>query len=92
MQTIKAITVDFTFGDKSYKFSCPFNQLDRNYEDESYAYFLHRIPETRYGLFEMNILKDYEGGHLQEHGYVSVYSNMDNVKPDKLIDAHIKFM
>ena len=65
--------------------------LDRNYDDEGYAYFLESMPNTEDGLFEINILKANEdGGNLIEDGYVSVYSSSDQVMPVDIVDAVIK--
>ncbi len=91
MKIIKNIVADFTFEGKLYTLTCPYKVLDRNYDDESYAYFLKRIPKTRFGLFEINILKDEVSGAMLEQGYVSVYPDMDDVMPDRLVDAKIMF-
>lgn len=87
--TIKA---NFTFGDDSYTFSRSLVSLDRNYDDESYAYFIEPIPDTNNGIFEINILKDRENsGELIEKGYASIYSGSDQVMPDLIVDTVIKF-
>lgn len=76
----------------NYKYTCPYNELDRNYDDENYAYFLKSIPNTECGLFEINILKDKETELMIEEGYVAAYSVPEQAAPDTLIDASIAFV
>ena len=76
----------------NYKYTCPYNELDRNYDDENYAYFLKDIPNTECGLFEINILKDKETELMIEEGYVAAYSVPEQAAPDTLIDASIAFV
>lgn len=76
----------------NYKYTCPYNELDRNYDDEHYAYFLKSIPNTECGLFEINILKDKETELMIEEGYVAAYSVPEQAAPDTLIDASIAFV
>lgn len=52
------IQAEFIYNGVNYQYTCLYNQLDRNYDDENYAYFLKNIPNTECGLFEINILKD----------------------------------
>ena len=40
------ILVEFVYEGLNYKYVCPYNKLDRNYDDEGYAYFLEKIPNT----------------------------------------------
>lgn len=85
------IQASFIFDKIPYVFSRPIDSLDRNYDDEGYAYFLESMPNTEDGLFEINILKANEdGGNLIEDGYVSVYSSSDQVMPVDIVDAVIK--
>lgn len=82
----------FEYDGANYKYTCPYNELDRNYDDESYAYFLKSIPNTECGLFEINILKDKETELMIENGYVAIYSAPEQAAPDTLIDASIAFV
>lgn len=82
----------FEYGGTKYQYTCPYNQLDRNYDDESYAYFLERIPNTECGLFEINIIKEEETNLMLEDGYVAIYSAPEQGAPDTLIDASIAFV
>ena len=50
------IQATFDYEGTMYQYTCPYNELDRNYDDENYAYFLKSIPNTECGLFEINIL------------------------------------
>ena len=82
----------FVFDNVLYSFERSSELLDRNYDDEGYAYFLERIPETEDGLFEINIFKNAEiDGELLENGYVSIYSSSEQVMPDRIIGSMIKF-
>lgn len=86
------IRASFTFENVSYVFSRSLFSLDRNYDDESYAYFLESIPNASNGIFEINILKNKENsGKLIEEGYASIYSSSDQVMPDLIVDTVIKF-
>lgn len=82
----------FEYEGVNYKYTCPYNQLDRNYDDENYAYFLKNIPNTECGLFEINIQKDKETELMIENGYVAIYSAPEQAAPDTLIDASIAFV
>ena len=64
------IQAEFIYEGVNYKYTCPYNELDRNYDDEHYAYFLKDIPNTECGLFEINILKDKETELMIKEGYV----------------------
>ena len=86
------IQATFEYEGVNYKYTCPYNELDRNYDDEHYAYFLKDIPNTECGLFEINILKDKEIGLMIEEGYVTAYSAIEQAAPDTLIDALIAFV
>lgn len=82
----------FTFRGVSYTFTRSLSSFDRNYDDESYAYFLERIPNTEDGLFEINVVKDWDnGGELVEVGYTSIYSSSDHAMPDHIVSTEIKF-
>ena len=83
------IQANFIFDNVLYSFERSSELLDRNYDDEGYAYFLERIPETEDALFEINIFKNAEVG--LECGYVSIYSSSEQVMPDRIIDSEIKF-
>lgn len=86
-----SIQASFIFDKVPFIFSRPIDSLDRNYDDEGYAYFLEAIPNTEDGLFEINVLKDDEdGGNLIEDGYVSVYLSSDQVMPDDIVDSVIR--
>lgn len=76
----------------NYKYTCPYNELDRNYDDEHYAYFLKDIPNTQCGLFEINILKDKETKLMIKEGYIAIYSAPEQAAPDTLIDVSIAFV
>ena len=86
------IQATFEYDGANYKYTCPYNELDRNYDDESYAYFLKSIPNTECGLFEINILKDKETELMIEDGYVAIYSAPEQAAPNTLIDASIAFV
>lgn len=85
------IRVVFDYNGKHFEYNRPFVELDRNYSDENYAYMLERIPNTDYGLFELNILKENSNSELQETGYVAVYLNEDTASADYLIEANVSF-
>jgi len=82
----------FEYNGVNYKYTCPYNELDRNYDDEHYAYFLKNIPNTECGLFEINILEDKETELMIKEGYVAIYSAPEQAAPDTLIDALIAFV
>ena len=86
------IQAEFIYNGVNYKYTCPYNELDRNYDDETYAYFLKDIPNTECGLFEINILKDKETELMIEEGYVAIYSAPEQASPDTIIDASIAFV
>ena len=86
------IQAEFIYNGVNYKYTCPYNELDRNYDDEHYAYFLKDIPNTECGLFEINILKDKETELMIKDGYVAIYSAPEQAAPDTLIDASIAFV
>ena len=86
------IRATFEYNGVNYKYTCPYNELDRNYDDENYAYFLKSIPNTECGLFEINILKNKETELMVEDGYVAIYSAPEQAAPDTLIDASIAFV
>ena len=82
----------FEYNGVNYKYTCPYNELDRNYDDEHYAYFLKNIPNTECGLFEINILEDKETELMIKEGYVAIYSAPEQAAPDTIIDASIAFV
>lgn len=86
------IQATFEYEGTRYKFTCPYNELDRNYDDESYAYFLERIPDTECGLFEINIIKEEEQNLMIEDGYVAIYSSLEQGFTDEIIEASITFV
>lgn len=86
------IQATFEYEGVNYKYTCPYNELDRNYDDESDAYFLERIPNTECGLFEINILKEKETELMIEDGYVAIYSAPEQTAPDTIINASIAFV
>lgn len=86
------IQATFEYEGVNYKYTCPYNELDRNYDDEHYAYFLKEIPNTQCGLFEINILKDKETELMIEDGYVAIYSAPEQTAPNTLIDVSIAFV
>lgn len=86
------IQAEFIYEGVNYKYTCPYNELDRNYDDENSAYFLKSIPNTECGLFEINILKDKETELMIEDGYVAIYSAPEQAAPNTLIDVSIAFV
>mgnify|MGYP003503783913 FL=1 len=86
------VQAEFSYNGVNYKYTCPYNELDRNYDDEHYAYFLKDIPNTQCGLFEINILKDKETKLMIKEGYVAIYSAPEQAAPDTLIDVSIAFV
>ncbi len=82
----------FDFENHTYRLSCSYKELDRNYSDESYAYFIEERTNTDNGFFEINLLKDETTNKIIEEGYVAVYDNTDQTCPNVLIDANIKFI
>lgn len=86
------VRATFEYRGKHYDFSRPLPEFDRNYDDENYAYFLEKIPDMEWALFEINILKDVKTRLLKNDGYVSVYLNADNTNYDNIVDASIKFL
>lgn len=86
------IQTEFVYNGVNYKFTCPYNEFDRNYDDESYAYFLKSIPNTECGLFEINIIKEEEKNLIIEDGYVAIYSTFEQGFTDEIIGASIAFV
>ena len=86
------IQAEFIYEGVNYKYTCPYNELDRNYDDENYAYFLKSIPKTECGLFEINILKDKGTELMIEDGYVAIYSAPEQAAPNTIIEASIAFV
>ena len=86
------IQAEFIYEGVNYKYTCPYNELDRNFDDETYAYFLKDIPNTECGLFEINILEDKETELMIENGYVAIYSAPVQADPNTVIEASIAFV
>lgn len=86
------IQATFDYEGTMYQYTCPYNELDRNYDDENYAYFLKSIPNTECGLFEINVLKDKETELMIEDGYVAIYSAPEQAAPNTIIEASIAFV
>ena len=86
------IQAEFSYNGVNYKYTCPYNELDRNYDDEHYAYFLKDIPNTECGLFEINILKEKETELMIKDGHVAIYSAPEQAAPDTIIYASIAFV
>lgn len=86
------VQAEFSYNGVNYKYTCPYNELDRNYDNEHYAYFLKDIPNTQCGLFEINILKDKETKLMIKEGYIAIYSAPEQAAPDTLIDVSIAFV
>lgn len=86
------IQATFDYEGTMYQYTCPYNELDRNYDNESYAYFLERIPNTECGLFEINIKKEETKYLMIEEGYVAIYSAPEQAAPDTIINASIAFV
>ena len=86
------VQATFEYNGVNYKYTCPYNELNRNYDDENYAYFLKDIPNTECGLFEINIQKEEKKDLLIEKGYVAIYSAPEQAAPDTIIDASITFV
>lgn len=84
------IQAEFKFQGENFFFKRSPRHLDRNYDDEGYAYLLEPIPGTEQGLFEINILKD--NFALQEKGYTAIYHSTEQVAPDKIVSTVIKFV
>jgi len=81
----------FSYNGTRFEYNCAVDNLVRNYDDESYAYWLERIPKTRCGLFEINIIKNDDSLSLMEEGYVAIYLSHEQVAPECIVDAQIEF-
>ena len=86
------IQADYIFEDKSYHFIRSVDDFDRNYDDESYAYFIEPRTNTEDGFFEINILRNDDGDVLQENGYVAVYDSTDQTATDIILTSEIRFV
>ena len=84
------IRASFTYNGRSFHYSCPINELDRNYDDESTAYFIvpiqRRKREDDFPFFEINIIRDVETGQLIPEGYVTIYESTEDVHPIEMIE------
>ena len=85
------VQATFDYCSKHFDFCRPVLKLDRNFDDEDYAYFLEEIPNLYWALFEINIIKDADNHLLKNDGYVSVYLNADDTSPDEIVSASIRF-
>lgn len=73
------------FSRETYEFLLDTNKLDRNYNDEPYAYW---IVERGNWVFEINILKTQEvDGNLTNEGYVKRYIDIDAFDEDEPLDT-----
>ena len=86
------IQSNFIFEDKTYHFLRSVKDLDRNYDDEPYAYFIEPRTNTEDGFFEINILKNGNGGTLKKDGYIAIYESTEQTFPDKIINCQINFI
>ena len=86
------IQANFVYKGKFFQYSRPKCNLDRNYADEGYAYFVEPMENSENGFFEINILKTKEVcGELEEAGYTAVYSSTSQVSPDIVVDTIVRF-
>lgn len=87
------VTTTFNYGDYIYNFRLDTEKLDRNYNDEPYAYWI--VVEKNIRLFEVNILKTAEvDGDFTNVGYVKCYDSIDkfdNDEPTETIDVTFIF-
>ena len=84
------IKAQFEYRGKRYTYTREEEKLDRNYNDEPYAYFFETTPENE--LFEINILKTQEvDGVLTESGYVNIFKDTEALDPEERIEATITF-
>lgn len=90
------ISAKFEFEGKVFNYYRSDKELDRNYTDEPYAYFLERIPNTEEGLFEINILKKEENINtmcsLTNNGYTAIYISTEQICPDIIVSTQIEFI
>ena len=84
------ITTTFEYKGQKFVEDCMTNKLDRNYEDEGYAYFLREknINDQKV-LFEINIIKN--GKYLTMNGYVNVFLSSEDNEPTDIIKCQVSF-
>ena len=68
--------VQFTYEGMEYNYALDTDELDRNFEDESTAYWLI------HPLFEINIYRNEDTGELTTEGYVKPYATEDDFEND----------
>ena len=87
------VITKFNYGDYIYNFRLDTERLDRNYNDEPYAYWV--VVEKNIRFFEVNILKTAEvDGDFTNKGYVKCYDSIDkfdNDEPTETIDVTFIF-
>lgn len=87
------VYTEFKYGGKTYNFTLDTERLDRNYNDEPYAYWV--VVEKNIRFFEVNILKTAEvDGDFTNKGYVKCYDSIDkfdNDEPTETIDVTFIF-
>lgn len=84
------ITTTFEYKGQKFVEDCMTNKLDRNYEDEGYAYFLREknINDQKV-LFEINIIKN--GKYLTMKGYVNVFLSDEDTEPTDILKCQVSF-
>ena len=86
------IRVNFNYKGEPFQFERADNDLDRNYDDEPYAYMLANGGLFEYGGFEINLLKD-ENGNFTHEAYVNVFEDWDDNEPiETITDLKITFV
>ena len=86
------IRVNFNYKGEHFQFERESNDLDRNYNDEPYAYILEDCYHFYYGGFEINLLKD-ENGNFTHEAYVNVFEDWDDNEPiETITDLKINFV
>lgn len=71
----------FMFGSVKYDYVFDTENLDRNYDDEAYGYWIIPLEEDSY--LEVNILKELVNGEWSwsYRGYVAYYKNTEQTGP-----------
>lgn len=88
---MKKIVAAFTHQGENLRFEREIISLDRNYDDERYAYFIEPSSHAENGIYEINIDKD-EDGNLIPKGYAAYYEDFNDNDFTILIDAKIQFL
>lgn len=86
------INIKFAYDGRNWEYTRSVDELARNYDDESYAYFLEGVDDNL--GFEINILKD-DDGNLIEEGYMVAYDGQfcDELEGIAVChDAEVKFL